>query len=410
MKIRRWNVAILGVFAVLAGTVCTPTTGFARTGGQAVKHDGKVTVQVGPAQKMLNASQAGNSKSSTTMLGPVQYIDSLFTDHCSRVRLIIHRHHHREVRHRRRCFGLMSAASSYAYDMSPVTGALSNERVIMGSGKVGSVNQCGVHPIGAIQQDPNHPFHLWTLYHAEQAWPGDRPLCIHVNHHTRWTIRRMYSYNNGQTWHDGGKVIGQDTNLLTDPVTGVWNFLCDDTGSPHMVQQDGYLYVFYKACNEAAPVRRMSMARAPVSSFGVPGSWQKWYNGDWSQPGLGGQQSSIDSLPAPARGIIWDTYLHSYIAVLVNITGGYLYQSNGQDLMHWTPLATMWQTGLTGSVWGHHCHPSIGEPAAYGYGSPIGLHYSPSSGGQSFWVYYMHKPAGKCMDSRLLVRRQITLN
>ncbi|MDH6134174.1 hypothetical protein P3T37_003576 [Kitasatospora sp. MAA4] len=59
----------------------------------------------------------------------------------------------------------------------------------------------------------------------------------------------------------------------------------------------GYFYVFYgsrvidksggwKAFYEHA-------ARAPIASKMAPGSWQKWYNGSWSQPGQGGQESNM---------------------------------------------------------------------------------------------------------------------
>ncbi|WOO78374.1 uncharacterized protein LOC62_02G001922 [Vanrija pseudolonga] len=34
-------------------------------------------------------------------------------------------------------------------------------------------------------------------------------------------------------------------------------------------------------------------ARAPISSKFAAGSWQKWYNGAWSEPGLGGRESGI---------------------------------------------------------------------------------------------------------------------
>ncbi|MEV7179658.1 RICIN domain-containing protein [Kitasatospora sp. NPDC093679] len=59
----------------------------------------------------------------------------------------------------------------------------------------------------------------------------------------------------------------------------------------------GYFYVFYgsrvvdksggwKAFYEHA-------ARAPLSAKMAPGSWQKWYDGAWSQPGVGGRESNM---------------------------------------------------------------------------------------------------------------------
>ncbi|RAJ46333.1 ricin-type beta-trefoil lectin protein [Kitasatospora sp. SolWspMP-SS2h] len=59
----------------------------------------------------------------------------------------------------------------------------------------------------------------------------------------------------------------------------------------------GYFYVFYgsrivdknggwKAFYEHA-------ARAPISAKMAPGSWRKWYDGAWTQPGTGGRESNI---------------------------------------------------------------------------------------------------------------------
>jgi hypothetical protein len=35
------------------------------------------------------------------------------------------------------------------------------------------------------------------------------------------------------------------------------------------------------------------VARAPISAKMAPGSWRKWYDGSWSQPGTGGRESNI---------------------------------------------------------------------------------------------------------------------
>ncbi|WUK17219.1 RICIN domain-containing protein [Kitasatospora sp. NBC_00374] len=58
----------------------------------------------------------------------------------------------------------------------------------------------------------------------------------------------------------------------------------------------GYFYVFYgsriveKGGNWTDSLAHV--ARAPISAKMAPGSWQKWYNGAWSQPGVGGLESN----------------------------------------------------------------------------------------------------------------------
>ncbi|MCX4398697.1 MULTISPECIES: discoidin domain-containing protein [unclassified Streptomyces] len=61
----------------------------------------------------------------------------------------------------------------------------------------------------------------------------------------------------------------------------------------------GYFYVFYASsiidkpgCNGA--IHRLEhVARAPISKKMATGSWQKWYDGAWTQPGIGGDESNI---------------------------------------------------------------------------------------------------------------------
>ncbi len=64
----------------------------------------------------------------------------------------------------------------------------------------------------------------------------------------------------------------------------------------------GYFYVYYgsrivpKAGAGGNMAGLQHVARAPISSKMAAGSWQKWYNGSWSQPGVGGMES--DMVPA----------------------------------------------------------------------------------------------------------------
>ncbi|WP_307813309.1 RICIN domain-containing protein [Streptomyces sp. N35] len=43
---------------------------------------------------------------------------------------------------------------------------------------------------------------------------------------------------------------------------------------------------------------RGHVARAPMSAKMAPGSWQKWYDGAWSQPGVGGKESNMEPVSA----------------------------------------------------------------------------------------------------------------
>ncbi|MFC7219045.1 RICIN domain-containing protein [Streptomyces polyrhachis] len=59
----------------------------------------------------------------------------------------------------------------------------------------------------------------------------------------------------------------------------------------------GYFYVFYGSRiidkNGGWRVFHGHVARSPISAKMAPGSWRKWYDGAWSQPGTGGQESNM---------------------------------------------------------------------------------------------------------------------
>ncbi|MEU1424786.1 RICIN domain-containing protein [Kitasatospora sp. NPDC005751] len=59
----------------------------------------------------------------------------------------------------------------------------------------------------------------------------------------------------------------------------------------------GYFYVYYgsRIVDKSGGWKAFyeHVARAPISSKMAPGSWQKWYNGAWTQPGVGGQESNM---------------------------------------------------------------------------------------------------------------------
>ncbi|WP_328953535.1 RICIN domain-containing protein [Kitasatospora purpeofusca] len=59
----------------------------------------------------------------------------------------------------------------------------------------------------------------------------------------------------------------------------------------------GYFYVFYgsRVVDKGGSWKAFHehVARAPISAKMAPGSWQKWYDGTWSQPGVGGQESNM---------------------------------------------------------------------------------------------------------------------
>ncbi|WP_307787185.1 RICIN domain-containing protein [Streptomyces musisoli] len=59
----------------------------------------------------------------------------------------------------------------------------------------------------------------------------------------------------------------------------------------------GYFYVYYgsRIVDKSGGWKAFyeHVARAPIAAKMAPGSWRKWYDGAWSQPGTGGRESNI---------------------------------------------------------------------------------------------------------------------
>lgn len=68
----------------------------------------------------------------------------------------------------------------------------------------------------------------------------------------------------------------------------------------------GYFYVYYNSrvipkggvSGGWTDGSRAHVARAPMSGKMAPGSWKKWYDGAWSQPGTGGLESNMEPVDA----------------------------------------------------------------------------------------------------------------
>ncbi|HEX7738965.1 MAG TPA: hypothetical protein VF426_04890 [Marmoricola sp.] len=318
----------------------------------------------------------------------------------------------------------MSNDTTVWYDERP-DGTLTNARIVMSDGPKGSLDYCGVHPVGAIYKVTKT--HWVTFFHGEQADPHrDNGECYgqdRKRNDTRWSILRMQTFDAGETWQKGGQVITQDSKYLHWPSpTETKDRHLDDAGSPRLVIHGGYLYLFYRAANRASDGQlEMTVARAPESSLGVPGSWKKYFapagakEGDFTQPGLGGQQTSIVGLPATARGITWNTYLKAYITATVNENGISFYRSFGPRLTErWRRLTKDPVVPGTNSpsAFGMPCTPANKPkmPKTIGYGATIGWDGSSTETGQQFWIYYMLKPKGECFNTRYLVRRAIAID
>jgi hypothetical protein len=91
------------------------------------------------------------------------------------------------------------------------------------------------------------------------------------------------SKDDGLTWQRLGQIITGKEPVIPGKVTGEGDCSALDGG-------DGYYYAYCGRARDHANI----VARAPVASPG-PGHWTKWFNGGWSEPGLGGDATRLSA-------------------------------------------------------------------------------------------------------------------
>ena len=95
------------------------------------------------------------------------------------------------------------------------------------------------------------------------------------------SISLVKSNDDGMTWEKLGQIITGKDPVTPGKVTG--------EGDCSVVNgRDGYYYAYCSRASDHALI----VARAPVKDPG-PGRWEKYFNGKWNEPGLGGNSTRL---------------------------------------------------------------------------------------------------------------------
>ncbi|KAA2260655.1 RICIN domain-containing protein [Solihabitans fulvus] len=121
------------------------------------------------------------------------------------------------------------------------------------------------------------------------------------------SIDLAVSTNQGRVWTIKSHIITSPYSTKRGDTAAFPNetFYYGD-GDPRLFADpaSGYFYVYYgsrvvpKVGTPGSTDGLAHVARAPMSQKMAAGSWQKWYDGSWSQPGVGGKESNME--PATA--------------------------------------------------------------------------------------------------------------
>lgn len=228
---------------------------------------------------------------------------------------------------------------------------------------------------------------LAALYQAEEHPCGPQVAGV--------SIALVTSDDDGATWDRQGQVITSPpiTRTSCDEMVfhGVWSFTAT-------VEPSGqYLYVWFsEGASESWSdlYNGLRLARAPIAGGLLPGTWEKYYEGGWDQPGLGGltsptllspspvfsEDSSLSNYDAFIPSVTWNTVFKRYVSVFTTNTGFWyatspdgIVWSDGKQLLRHKVLVT---TGREpDEAWVYY--PTLIDPqaASDGYSATEGILY-----------------------------------
>jgi hypothetical protein len=108
------------------------------------------------------------------------------------------------------------------------------------------------------------------------------------------------SADQGKTWKIEGHAITSPYPTIREDDAAFPNQTYDyGDGDPRLFVDtaSGYFYLFYSSrlVDKGGTWEDFfeHVARAPIADKMATGSWQKWYDGSWSQPGVGGKESNV---------------------------------------------------------------------------------------------------------------------
>jgi hypothetical protein len=243
---------------------------------------------------------------------------------------------------------------------------------------------------GPVFQDPNNGTRF-MIYHAEKHGSSAK------DYYSVLGLAVCYDPN-GRTFTNLGTII--EPNIPIDQTVH-----SIDIGGGSFAIVGDQLHVYYRDYLAGGGSAELAVARAPLADVfsnaysGLGTSFSKYYNGDWSEPGIGGRASALEvGNPANAwSAVSYNDYLDQLVMVSSQWTPTQpdLYLATSPDGINWSPRQAL-------DV----------DPGEQFYPSIIGTGADPTRSDQSFYVYYTdsNKGAWSRWSDAKLVRREVTFN
>ena len=230
---------------------------------------------------------------------------------------------------------------------------------------------------------------------------GARLMIYHAEKHGR-SAKDFYSVLGLAVSTDPAGLKFRDLGTIIEPNLQTGR---TEVGGGAFAVVNDQLHVYYRDWFSGGGTSEVAVARAPISDLvnnalnGLGTSFNKYYNGTWSEPGRGGLSSALE-VGNPGNswlGVSYNDYLNEVVMVTSQWeTGkGDLYLTTSPDGINWAPR-----------------QPLVLDAGEQFYPSLIGTGPDPTRTGQSFYAYYTDSKKGawsRWSDAQL-VRREITIN
>ncbi|WP_239302788.1 hypothetical protein [Paenibacillus sp. ACRRY] len=181
--------------------------------------------------------------------------------------------------------------------------------------------------IGGMWRDPATGL-LYAPMHVEYDYSGVE----HTYSRSEWTwaFRRVVlgvSADNGLTWTNSGDIVTSDNpSQRGDRSKYAGSYQMTGLGDQSIVVDNtgGYIYLYssyawYPKINNSKSfwgpsTWAVQVSRSAISDKMAPGTWKKFYNGTWTEPGLGGKGSDVFA-NANVTSVSYNTYLNKFMAI-----------------------------------------------------------------------------------------------
>jgi hypothetical protein len=114
---------------------------------------------------------------------------------------------------------------------------------------------------------------------------------------------------------------------------------------------------------------------------GAPGTWKKYYNGAFTEDGLGGQHTKVPGLiPGGNPSVHWNTYLKKWVMVWHGWSPPNIYLSVSEDGINWEEPKSIIVSSISGRTW----YPTIIGNTDVEAGQIAKIYYADIAGDFSF--------------------------